>query len=192
MKSFIKNNFAMISKMFIQQIGIAFLGFLLNTAANVSGNKSLVLGLSIFSAAFYLFLVYVHVWEFGVQDKIRIEAGRIKFDPLKGLKASLIANSVNILLAVLSAIGYLCIDRNILDEFGNIVSPAWAVNLYAVSHIIGVFLQSMYNGIGSWFGIDVYPYFLFLAILPSLITSFFGYYFGTKEKYGLFTSAPKK
>lgn len=192
MKGFFKTNSSMISKMFIQQIGIAFLGFLLNSAASVSGNRSLILAFSIFSVVFYLFLIYVHIWEFGSHDKIRIEAGRMKFDPFKGLKACLIANIPNILFAVLSLVGYLFIDRSLIDDAGNLYSPKWAVALHAVAHIIGIFLQSMYNGIGTWLGIDIYPYFLFIIILPSLLTAFLGYYFGTKEKYGLFTSAPKK
>lgn len=182
----------MISKMFIQQIGIAFLGFLLNSAASVSGNRSLILGFSIFSTVFYLFLIYVHIWEFGAHDKIRIDAGRMKFDPFKGLKACLIANIPNILFAVLSVIGYIFVDRSITDASGFFYSPSWAVTLHAFAQIIGLFFMSMYSGIGAWTGLDIYPYFLFIIILPSLITAFLGYYFGTKEKFGLFTSAPKR
>lgn len=182
----------MIRKMFIQQIGIAFLGFLLNSAASVSGNRSLILAFSIFSAVFYLFLIYVHVWEFGAQDKIRIDAGRMKFDPVKGLKACLIANIPNFLFGLLSVIGYVFIDRSIMDANGFFYSPSWAVTLHAFAQVIGLFFLSMYSGIGTWTGIDIYPYFLFIATIPAIITAFLGYYFGTKEKYGLFTSAPKK
>ncbi len=191
MRAFIKNNSKIITKMIVLQIGIMFLGYLLFMASSVSGNATIVLGLGIFSAVFYLFLLYVHVWEIASEDKIRISGGRMKYDAFKGLKAALIANSLNILLAVISTVGYLCIDKNTLNELGQFIAPTWACNMYAIAQLIGQFLLSMYTGIGDYFGILLKPYFLFLAIIPALAVSALAYIFGTKEKFGMFTNPPK-
>ncbi len=191
MIAFIKNNSKLITKMIVLQIGIMFLGYLLFMASSVSGNSTITLGLGIFSSVFYLFLLYVHVWEIASEEKIRIDGNRMKYDALKGLKASLTANSVNILLAVLATVGYLCIDREILNDKGQFVSPSWACNLYAIAQLIGQFFLSMYTGIGDYFGIVIKPYFLFIAIIPGLAVSTLAYIFGVKEKFGMFTNSSK-
>ncbi len=191
MRAFIKNNSKLITKMIVLQIGIMFLGYLLFMASSVSGNSAIMLGLGIFSALFYLFLLYVHVWEIASHDKIRIDGKRMKYDPLKGFKTSLVANSLNILLAVLAAVGYLCIDRGILNENGQFISPTWACNLYSISQLLGQFFLSMYTGIGDYIGIAIKPYFLFIAIIPGLAVSTLAYIFGVKEKFALVSNSPK-
>lgn len=188
MKNFFKSNSDIISKMFVYQIGITVFGFLLYMTSAVSENRSLMLGLGIFSAIFYLSLIYIHVWELGAHDKIKIDAGRLGFDKFKGPKASLIANIPNFFFAILSTVGYLCINRTVTDAAGNFSSPEWAANLYAIAQLIGVYLNSMYIGIGDYFGIEILPYFLFVIIIPALLTSFLAYFFGTKEKYGFSVS----
>ncbi len=190
MKSFIKNNSQIITKMFVMQIGITVLGYLLYLAASVSENRTLVLGLGIFSALFFLFLIYVHVWDLGTHDKIKIDGNRLTYDSLKGLKIALFANSLNIFLALLSTIGYLCIDRSVSVD-GVFTTPSWACSLYAIAQIIGQFLNSMYTGIGDYLGIMQYPWFLFVLVIPSLITTTVAYILGTKEKFGILASGPK-
>ncbi len=191
MRGFIKNNSKLITKMIVLQLGIMFLGYLLFMASTVSGNMTITLGLGIFSAAFYLFLLYVHVWEIAAEDKIRIDGKRMKFDPLKGLKTALVANFFNILLAVLATVGYIFIDRSITNANGQFISPSWACNLYTIAQLLGQFFLSMYTGIGDYFGIAIRPYFLFIAIIPGLAVSALAYYFGVKEKFGMFTNSPK-
>ena len=75
---FWKTNSDTVIKMLVHQFGLTVFGFLLNSAASVSGNDALVIGLGVFSAVFYLFLLYVVAWEVGAKDKIRIDAGRQK------------------------------------------------------------------------------------------------------------------
>lgn len=188
MKEFIGKNSDLIVKMIVHQIGLTVFGFLLNSCASVSGNASLGIIFGVFSAAFYWFLLYILLWETGTKDKIRIEAGRMKKDVFKGAKIALVAAVPNLLLAVLSLIGYLAIDRSIVVD-GNFTSPEWAANLYSIAQIIGIFINSMYTGIGEYFGITVLPYFLFLVALPAILVTGLGYFLGTKEKFGIFTGA---
>ena len=112
----------------------------------------------------------------------------MKKDVFKGAKISLIAAIPNLVLTLLSTVGYLAIDRSVMVD-GKFTSPAWAADLYSIAQIIGIFLNSMYTGIGEYFGITVMPYFLFLSTLPAILVTGLGYYLGTKEKFGIFTGA---
>lgn len=192
MKEFLKKNSDFLTKLLVHQFGLTVFGFLLYSAANVSGNRALVIGFSIFSVVFYLFLIYVLAWEIGSKDKIRIDAGRQKRDVLKGLKADLIAQIPNFLIALLSIIGYLFINKSVLSETGQFITPAWAVNMHAICQLLGFYLNAMYLGIFDYLDLITNPLSLLMLTVPTLLTCTVGYYFGTKEKYGLFSStAPK-
>lgn len=192
--SFLSKNSDIIMKMLIHQFGLTVFGFLLNSAASVSDSDTLVIAFGVFSAVFYLFLLYVVAWEVGAKDKIRIDAGRQKRDIFKGAKMNLVANIPNLLVATLALVGYLCIDKSIveLDAKSGIelfTTPAWAVNLRGISQVIGSFLNGMYLGIGQYFDVISSIWFLYAVCLPSIVVCGFGYYFGTHEKYGVFPSA---
>ena len=191
MKKFLKNNSDMIIKLIVHQFGLTVFGFLLYSAASVSGNRALVIGFSIFSVAFYLFLIYILAWENGSKDKIRIDAGRQKRDNFKGLKADLIAQIPNFIIALISLIAYLCINKDVLNEAGRFLTPVWAVNTHAVCQLIGFYINAMYLGIFDYLNLITLPFSLFLLTLPTLLACTLGYYFGTKEKFGIMTAPPK-
>jgi hypothetical protein len=130
-------------------------------------------------------------WDSGAKDKIRIDGGRMKRDCFKGAKISLIASIPNLLLCVLSIIGFFCIDKTVLDTNGNYATPEWAANMYGIAQIIGIFLNSMYTGIGDVTGLEVNPFYLLIITVPTIIVCGLGYFFGTYEMLGVFTSAPK-
>lgn len=188
---FWKNNSPVISKLMITQFGMTVFGILLYSAASVAQNTTLVTCFSVFSVLFYLFLMYTAIWDVGAKDKIRIDGKRLSPRPQYGLLVSLCANIPNLLLALISAFGYLNIDRTVLtdDKFS---TPAWAVNLYSVAHLVGSYINAMYLGITEALGIAIYPYALVLIVLPSLLTCFLGYYFGTKEKFPIVPENTKR
>ncbi len=190
MKQFININSGMIVKIIIHQLGLTVFGFLLYSAS-AGGNTAVVVALSVFSALFYLVLLYVMSWDIGAKDKIRIDSGRMKRDTFKGAKAALVANIPNLILATLSLVGYLFINKSALSEAGTFVSPKWAVNLHGIAQIIGIFLNSMYTGIADPISLETKPFYLFIICIPAIAVCGLGYFFGTKEKLGVFTSAPK-
>ncbi len=192
MNSYYGKTSSLLSKLFIHQFGLTVFGVLLYSAATVSGNKSLVIAFSVFSVLFYLFLLYVLMWETGASDKIRIDGGRMKNDVLKGLKVTLLANIPNYIFAVASTVGYLFINKSIVDANGKFTSPEWAINVYAISHTVGFYLNSMYAGIADGLGISTAPYLLFIITVPSLIVCGVAYWLGTKELFGLPSSGPKR
>ena len=189
---FCSKNSDMIVKMLVHQFGLTVFGYLLYSAANVSGNSALIIGFGIFSAVFYLVLLYVLSWENGSKDKIRIDAGRMKRDKFKGAKASLVAAIPNLIFAVLALIGYLGINKEVLSAEGGYITPEWAVNMFGICQVVGAYLNSMYIGIGDYLGLLPYPYYLFLIIVPSVAVCGVGYFLGTKEIGGLFTDSKKR
>ena len=82
MLHFIKDNRSVIVKMIVNQIGMIFFGLMLSMATNQ--NNSLFLAASIFSVLFYMFLEYTVGWDLGAHDKIKLDGGRIEYQPYKG------------------------------------------------------------------------------------------------------------
>ena len=87
MLHFIKDNRSVIVKMIVNQIGMIFFGLMLSMATNQ--NNSLFLAASIFSVLFYMFLEYTVGWDLGAHDKIKLDGGRIEYQPYKGSRLAL-------------------------------------------------------------------------------------------------------
>ncbi len=189
--AFFKENSYHIFKMFITQIGMTVFGTVLAFATG--RNASFLLLTSVFSALFYLSLLYSMMWEIGAKDKIRVEGHRMEKKPLHGLSLSIYANIPNILLVLLLIVGYIFGSKAIGIE------QEWAGSIYLISNTVLRLLLGMYTGTINYFlpkyetiidsviyrGIDLSsflnPVFFLAAILPSLIVCAAGYYFGTKE-----------
>lgn len=181
LRRFLKSNSDMIVKLYVHQFGLTVFGYLLYSAASASGNKPLVLGLGIFSAIFYLILLYVLSWDVGARDKIRIDGGRLERDIFKGAKVTLVGMAPNLVIALISLTGY------VLRGVG-----AWANGLYGIAQIVGVFLNSMYLGIDEYTTFSTSPLYLFVICLPAIAVCGFGYALGTYEKLGVLTSVGNK
>ena len=173
MINFLKEHSYDVFKMFVNQLGMTMFGLVLSFATYM--NNVLFLLSGILSIVFYLVLLYTMTWEIGFSEKIRIDAGRLRFRPLKGFFISLCANSVNLLLAILSIVGFYAAIR----ENGLPVSPEWAVNLYAVPKTIAVFLQGMYYAVVGLYFPNT-PWILLLITVPALVTCTVAYIAGVK------------
>jgi hypothetical protein len=189
---FWRENSGTVVKIFIHQIGLTVFGFLLNSAASASKSTAVTVALGVFSALFYLALLYIMSWDNGAKDKIRIDSGRIKLDRFKGARTAILASVPNLILALLALIGFLCINKSVLSPEGAYVTPKWAMLLYSVAQLLGIFLNSMYTGIAEPINLASKPFYLFIVCIPAIIVCGLGYFLGTKEKFGVFTSAPKK
>ena len=182
LKSFWKINSDTVSKLYVHQFGLTVFGMLLYQAASVSKNVPLVIGLGIFSTVFYLFLLYVLAWDVGAKDKIKIDGGRLQLDPVKGAKFAFAGMIPNLFIAVLAFIGFI---------FKTAVGADWAIGLYGVAQLVGVYLNAMYLGIGDVTGIAYQPYYLFVICIPAIAVCGVGYRLGVKEKFGVLTSNGK-
>ena len=179
MKKFFHDYSYSVVKMFINQIAIAIFGASL-TFATVSahGNSNdfdiLTLVVGIFSACFYLFLIYNVTWEIGAKDRISVDVNKKKYRPYLGLILSLLANMPNLILATIYAV----------------TSISGASNAQGIVRIISCFLNGMYFAIltvvrilyaGEWIQLQAFWVSFVIAILPAVLTSGLAYYLGHKN-----------
>ena len=157
-------------RMALNQVATSMFGFALAMTAVQANSQALLLGTSIGSIAFYLFLAYGTAWRMGSNDRMSIEYGKFPFSPWRGILVSLLANSLNFLLAILIMIGAL----------------AGVGGLETIPRTITLLIQAMYQGTLAFFKIGgealnerwwVY----FLLPLPAMITSLLGYVAGAKD-----------
>ncbi|MBE6673460.1 MAG: hypothetical protein E7599_08105 [Ruminococcaceae bacterium] len=180
-------NGAIIRKMIANQLGMTFFGLIVTMAAASSGNDLIVFGASVFAALFYMYLLFYLASEQGKSDKIRIDGGRATVDNWRLTKLSLLANSVNIGLAVIAII-----TKMIVSIVSNVsflqapaenakIAPEFVASIFAVCEVIYKFIHSMYNGILVFTGQNGNPLMLLLFVVPSVIACTIGYRYGLKK-----------
>ena len=189
---FFKENSYDIVRLFINQIGITIFSFFLYTAVgNFFSDPEtrspiellILIAISALATLFYFALIYTVCWDYGAKDKIRIEGKRMTLDKFKALKMALIANLINFILAILSAV-----FRGVYMLNGNEGLGLTSSTL----HVILQFIASMYHGILQ--GI-CHPFIendnlyylgqeIGYAIIPLLmvLVAHIGYSFGLKDK----------
>jgi hypothetical protein len=154
----------------LNQIAISMFGFALAMTAGKAESDALLLWSSIGSIVFYLALTYGTAHKTGSSDRLSIQYGKIPFRPYLGFVLSLIAGSVNLLLAILITVGQ-------LGGFGELES---------ISRLIALLIQGMYQGVlatvsvggvtlnGIWWS-------YFVITLPAMLVSTLGYIAGAKD-----------
>ena len=175
---FFKQNSYDITKLFIYQIGMTVFGLILSFASIMSKNgakNGLTLAFGIFSACFYLYLIYAVMWDLGSKDKIRVDSGRKAADKLHGVKLMLVAQVPNIVIVALMWAGALLQNTN----------ESLSSMLYGIGHPIAIFIQGMYLGIVSQFttkeAMLLNALMYTLTILPAVLASGVGYILGLKD-----------
>ncbi len=182
MKEILKNGRAVILKMLVTQLGFAMFGFFYAMASvNLGFGDGAVAGISVFTVLVYLFILFLHVWEHGAKDRIKIDGGRMKRNVFTGMILSLVANSVNIILAIFVNVGFYNLDGVGVIPLSEIVSPDWAVDMYRVSNMIARLIQAMYLGFIRVF-CNEWPPIFFIIVLPAVGISFLGYYLGVSNR----------
>ena len=154
----------------LNQIAISMFGFALAMTAGKAESDPLLLWSSIGSIFFYLVLTYGSAHRTGSGDRLSIQYGKIPFRPLTGLLLSLIANSVNLILAILITVG----------QYADLVG------ISDISRIIALLIQGMYQGVlatvsvggvtlnGLWWA-------YFLITIPAMLVATLGYIAGAKD-----------
>ncbi len=155
-------------KMLVTQIVIAIFGLVL--AVTCADDKRLILRIfgSVFAVLFYMFLLYYDSWNIGYKDR-----SLQKKNPFTGLLMSLVANSINILLAIFFLLGTLNPASNFCAGIG------------AFGSFVALLGEGMYTGLLT-LTVDGTPlnkmwYSYFLIILPALLATSAGYLAGLHE-----------
>ena len=158
-------------KLFVSQMALSLFGLVLAIACAKIG-KAMQIVTSVGAVIFYLFLIYTAIWEVGSKDKFGIEYGKFEAKPLTGLYIGLLANSINLVLALVITLGLSFGDGGILSTVG------------ALCGSVAIFIEGMYSGLlsihvgGAPLNSFWYPY--FLITIPAIATSAYAYYAGIK------------
>ena len=164
MKKFFANYSFYAVKMFINQFAVSLLGLTLSIVfssikdKNPSVSTGGQLISSIAAVAFYLFLIYNMTWNLGYEDRIAIGHGKREYKPFNGLLISLLANSINLILALMALFG--------------IALGSWSI-----------IIEGMYAGImltiANGNSIPIWLY--FAIIVPVIPVATVSYYLGLKD-----------
>ena len=168
MKEFFKRYSYDSVKMLLDQIAISIFGFSLALTAGRIESESLqstILWVSSLGAIlFYLFLLYGVAWNMGYRRFNIVQRGDEKPQWLNGLWVSLLANSLNLILAVAVACNVIFSEEHVVGTPGG----------------IAVLVQGMYLGLMKTWNLNAYWWPYFLIVLPAVLVCTFGYIFGVK------------
>lgn len=187
MKKFFKENSYLIVKLLVYQLGIMIMG-IITGFATVSMKAAWVYpASSVFCVLFYLFLICTAGYENGQKDGIRIEAGKIRYNPWRFFLIGLVANSLNFVLGLLTVFFRLMMNAPFLGQLepGVIYSPEWAASGYSICNLIARGIQSMYLGITQSISFEN-TLFLLLIPIPAILAAGFSYMVGVRCKDGFF------
>ena len=187
---FWKKHSYQVVRLFIIQIGITIFGlvlsFAVSTAFRERDDTVPLLMVSVFSALFYLFILYSVAWELGGKDRLRLDAVHEGPRGGTGFLLALLSEIPNFILCLLMLIG------------GTVYASGAEVGgrrVFGVGYLFEPFLNSMYLGIirvllGAT-GLEqdtsrayylVTALLFLLATLPAILVTGFGYWMGMHEK----------
>ena len=183
MKSFFSQYSYTMFKLFLNQFAISIFGVALATASAASGNDTLLLVTSIFAVIFCLFLQYAVIWEVGAKDGIRSDAHKSSRGLWRGVAIAAMANSLNILLALLTLL-------TVFFKSGTV-----GAGIGGAAQFIARLLEGMYMGILAqpFRGLQLHDFsWAYFAIcVPSLVVCSVGYILGSYNLHATNILIPK-
>jgi len=172
MKDFWSENSKIIKKLLLNQFGATFFGIMLfmsSYAINTDKPWPTLLA-SCLATVFYLYLIYLELWERGGQDRIKIDGGRAVRKPLTGLYVLLFANIPNFIIAILVLVSY---------PFKE--SVAAMGNMYGIGRALCALWEGMYLGIVKYFSPNN-PIIHLLYVFPAMIVGAGAYLLGLSNR----------
>ena len=156
-------------RMFLDQFAISLFGFCLALTAVQMENDTLLLVFSLASILFYLALIYGVAQRVGAKDRTSVELGKLPFRPFIGALISLLANSLNLVLAGVVTLLSLLPGGNA-----------------GMARFAAMFLNGMYQGVYTLIKVGSISlnncwWAYFLLPLPALLVSTVGYIAGVKD-----------
>ena len=173
MKGFFKNHSYDMVTMLLNQVAISMFGFTLVLATMKIGNDTLRNVTSIFSALFYLVLLYIKAWDIGFKDKISVEQGKKANNPFRGALISLCANAINYVLALFVMLRALLPSVSLITSIGDVCQ---AISLF----INGMYTGLLVNQVGGA-SLNSYWFIFFITPIPAILVCGLAYYFGLHD-----------
>ena len=158
-------------RMLLDQVVISIFGFALAMTSVQIKSDGLLAASSVGSILFYLILIYNVAWRVGQQDRKSHSSYGETHHPLTGVAVSLLANSINFLVAIVIAIA----------------TFSGAAGVASLGRGIALLGQGMYQGILASITVDgqylnAYWWVYFLLPIPSMLVSFDGYTMGARDR----------
>ncbi len=183
MKQFFADNGSAVKKLFLNQFGAIVFGLMI-VMLSVMTEQPVVAWLTAFvSVFFYLYLIFLTVWEKGASDILKVQGGRLSPRANEGLKIGI---AVNIPVAFFAVVYSICI---LLALFANAGSSVIVANTASVSSVITRILSAPYISLFNVLLPDSgnHPVwtlvFWLLTPIPAAFVSWFGYRVGYSGKY---------
>ena len=162
-----------IFKLFLTQIALALMGMAMALAFGYAENRGLQVGSSIFVTAFYLFLLYVNVWEVGAKDGLKAAAHGTSRGLWRGFVMALVANALNLILAFLILPGAFLPEGHPFNGFSAAVS------------VVALMIEGMYQGILAvpFRGLQLHDFawVYFAIVAPAVLVCGFAYILGSYQ-----------
>jgi len=179
-KEFFKKYSYAVVKLFVNQIAIALFGVGLAFVSAYAQNDTLRVATSIGAILFYLFLLYVHMWETGAKDGISAEARHTSRGLWRGFAIGALANIPHLLLALLIAISSLA---GISGGLGQVATA------------IALLMEGMYFGVLSvpigGVVLSTKAFMYFVIVLPAVLVSGGAYIIGNYNLHATNILIPK-
>lgn len=179
-KDFFANYGGVIGKIFINHIAMSIFGLMVCPAAFEISVVLYWLACAL-GVGMYMFLLYMIMWELGSKEQVEIEYDKSKDDKLKGLKISLVKNSIFILMAV----------AVIVLTFFTTKEPSAINSVYAgLRYVMQLFVLSIYFPFLTTF--NAFDPILLILIIPEIVVCAVSYWAGVTGKKCLFPDKKKK
>ena len=159
--------------LFLNQVAIGLLGMTMALAAGMAKSQPLRTVTSIFAGLFFLVLQYSAMWKVGANDRLSDDLGRSKVNYSVPFFMWLLANSLNLILAVFTALGLFFADVEVLGAIGGV---AVAIKLI----IEGMFTGLLAINVGGA-PLNSYWFMHFVTPLPALAVCYLAYFLGSKN-----------
>lgn len=180
MKEFFKKYSYISVRLFVTQFAIALFGLGMVFVSAYAGNQKLRVGSSIGAIVFYLFLIYVHMWETGAKDGISATARGTARGLWRGFAIGAVANTPNLILALLIA------GAKISGAVGGLGQVATSVALMLEGMYFGLLSVQLGETVLSGYVVSY-----FLIILPAVLVAGLAYIIGSYNLHATNILIPK-
>lgn len=188
MFGFVKKNSYLIVRLILNQIGMTIFGLMTSMAAAAVDNalagggevqRTCMIWVSVFSIVFYMYINYMAMKEEGQKDKIRLDAGRAEYTPLRGLFIGIWGSVLNVILGIVITVlsVVITVSPEAADSVGGILGGSKLIESVILAMYWGLMLGA--SGVQT---IAEVPFFWFLIIpLPTVAVSAVAYWFGLSD-----------
>ena len=173
MKDFFKKYSYESVLLFVNQVAIGLFGLVLVLAAGKAGNTTLRTVTSVFAIAFYLFLQFSSMWRVGSDDRVSIDLGKKNKDMTVPFKVWLLANSLNLILALLVSLSIWFASVGTFASIGTVATTAKFI-------FEGMYVGVLAIRVGDA-PLNTFWFVHFLTTLPSLGAIYAAYVCGLKN-----------